>query len=104
MSMFNECLIHLCDCTLNVLHMLNYMLIKHKKIFECFNCFLKVFWFEKCQKFQKLCNPVLATCLAGQASLMPQLQAYTECFRDSLVSQSPSRKKGLEIFSKILGF
>ena len=33
--------------------MLNYMLIKHKNIFECFNCFWRVFWFEKCQNFQK---------------------------------------------------
>ena len=105
MSMFNECLIHLCDCTLlNVLHMLNYMLIKHKKIFECFNCFWKVFCFEKCQKFQKLWHLVLATCLAGQASCMPQSWACTEGFCDSLAGQSPSRGKDLEIFSKIWVF
>ena len=30
--------------------MLNYMLIKHKNIFECFNCFLKVFCF--CKNFK----------------------------------------------------
>ena len=105
MSMFNEYLIHLCDCTwLNVLHLLNYMLIKHKKIFECFNCFWKVFCFEKCQKFQKLCNLVLATCLMGQASCMPQSRAYTEGFRYSLAGQSPSREKDLEYFSKIWVF
>ena len=48
--------------------MLNYMLIKHKKIFECFSYFWKVFYFENFQKFQKLCNPIVATCLAGQAN------------------------------------
>ena len=63
--------------------------------------FWKVFWFEKCRKFQKLCSPVLATCLAGQASHMPQLQAYIEGSRDSMASQSPSREKDLEKFSKI---
>ena len=46
--MLNESLIHLCDCTcLNMLHVLNYMLIKHKKIFECFSCFWKVFFILK---------------------------------------------------------
>ena len=105
MSMFNECLIHLCDCTwLNALHLLNLMLIKHKKIFECFNCFWKVFCFEKCQKFQKLWHLFLATCLTDQASHMPQLWACTEGFCDSLAGQSPSREKDLEIFSKIWVF
>ena len=63
MSMFNECHIHLCDCTwLNVFSHAQFLLIKHRKIFECFNCFWKVFCFRKnCQKFQKLCCPVLAT-------------------------------------------
>ena len=99
MSMFNECLIHLCDCTwLNMLHMPNYMLIKHKKIFECFNCFWKVFLFWKISK--NLCNPVLATCLAGQANRMPQSRAHTEGFRDSLVGQSLSHEKDLEKFQK----
>ena len=81
--------------------MLNYMLIKHKKIFECFNCFWKSFWFEKCQKFQKLCNPVLATWLRVNLVACPQSRAYTIGFRDSLASQSSSHKKDLENFSKI---
>ena len=75
-----------------------------QKIFECFNCFWKVFCFEKCQKFQKLWHLVLATCLAGQASCMPQSWACTEGFCDSLAGQSPSREKDLEIFSKIWVF
>ena len=36
---------HLCDCTCaNVMCMLNYLLIKPKKIFECFICFWKWFY------------------------------------------------------------
>ena len=48
MSIFNKCHIHLCDCTwLNVFSHAQSLLIKHKKIFECFSCFWKVFWFCK---------------------------------------------------------
>ena len=44
--MFNECHIHLCDCTrLNVFSHAQSLLIKHKKIFDCFSCFWKVFFF-----------------------------------------------------------
>ena len=72
MSMFNERLIHLCDCTcLNEMCMLKHLLIKHEKIFKCFNCFWKVFCFTRSQKFLKLCSPVLLTCFAGQSSCMP---------------------------------
>ena len=40
----NECLSHLCDCICsNVMCMLKYLMIKPKKIFECFICFWK--WF-----------------------------------------------------------
>ena len=43
---FNWCLSHLCDCTcLNVICMLNYLLIKPKKIFECLYVFESVFSF-----------------------------------------------------------
>ena len=54
MSMFNECHIHLCDCTwLNVFSHAQSLLIKHKKIFKCFNCFWKVFCFCKNVKIFK---------------------------------------------------
>ena len=97
--MLNECLIYLCDCTcLNMLHMLNYMLIKHKKIFEYFSCFWKVFLFWKISK--KLCNFVLVTCPAGQANRLPQSRAYIEDFHDLLAGQCPSREKDLEFFQK----
>ena len=42
-------------------HMLNLCWFKYKKIFECFNCFWKVFFSHKNRKFQKQCFPVLAT-------------------------------------------
>ena len=66
------------------------MLIKHKKIFECFNFFWKVFCFENFQKFQKLCNSVLAT--------LP--------FGNSLAGQGPSHEKDLKNFQNFgfLGF
>ena len=42
---FNECLSHFCDCKCsNVMCMLKYLLIKPKKIFECFICFRKWFY------------------------------------------------------------
>ena len=98
MSMFNECLIHLCDCTcLNVLHILNYMLIVHKKIFECFNCFWKVFCFEK---FQKLCNFVLATqSLESSQSQDPSRELTQKLLRLSSES-SPQSQKRLRKISK----
>ena len=102
-SMFNECLIHLCDCAcLNVLHILNYMLIKHKKSFECFNFFWKAFFFffEKFKKFQKLCNSVLVTLPCW----LSQSWAYSKALGNSLADQGPSHEKGLEIFSKIWVF
>ena len=47
-SICNECHINLCDCTwLNVFSHALSLLIKHKKIFECFSCFWKIFCFYK---------------------------------------------------------
>ena len=64
MSMFNECHIHSCDCTcLNVFSHAQFLLINHKKIFECFSCIWKGFFFfyKNLSKFQKQCCPILAT-------------------------------------------
>ena len=58
---------------------------------------------EKFQNFQKSCNPVLVTCLVGQASHMPQSRAYIEGCHDSLAGQSPNHEKDLEFFFKNLG-
>ena len=54
MSMFNECLIHLCDCTwLIVFSHAQSLLIKHKNIFKCFSYFWEVFCFCKNVKISK---------------------------------------------------
>ena len=60
--------------------------------------FGKYFSLKNVKNFKQLCNPILATCLMGQASRMPQSQAYTEGFRDSLAGQSPCLEKDLEFF------
>ena len=92
--MFNECLIHLCDCTcLNVLHLLNHMLIKHKNILKCFNCFWKVFLFWKFSKTVQLC-------FGDSASQVKQVASLLKSSHNSLASQAPSHKKDLENFQK----
>ena len=97
----NECLIHLCDYTwLNMLHMLKYMLIKHKKIFKRFSCFWKVFLFWKFSKISKIVQP----CSSDLPHRSSQSQAYTKGFCDSLAGQGPSCEKDLENFSKIWVF
>ena len=67
------CTQHTSLCSMNVIficvivldkicfHMLNLCWFKHKKIFEYFSCFWKVFCFYKNWKFQKLYCPILAT-------------------------------------------
>ena len=102
MSMFNECLIHLCDCAcLNVLHILNYMFIKHKKIFECFKCFWKVFLFWKISKISKTVQPYFGNCASWVKQVAsPQLRVYTKAPGDSLEGQGPSHEKYLENFQK----
>ena len=82
-----------------------FLLIKHKKIFESFNFFWKSLLFlQKYQKFQKQCCPILPTWSQVNPVACPQSRAYTEVFRDSLAGQSPSRKKDLENFSKFWVF
>ena len=51
---------------------------------------------QKCQNFQKLCCPILATWLRVNPVACPQLQAYSVGLHNSLACQSPSRE--------ILGF
>ena len=101
--MFNECLIHLCDCTwLNVLHLLNHMLIKHKKIFEYFNCFWKVFLFWKISKISK----TVQLCFSDSLSRVKPITSLLKSSRNSLASQAPNREKDLEKFqfSRFLSF
>ena len=100
------------------LHMLTLCWFKHKKIFECFSYFWKVFCFYKNWKFQKQYCPVLATqsrvrqvaChsreLAGQfwrhvrkwkVQSWGVHKEFRGSVRDSLVGRPSSREKHLEI-------
>ena len=105
MSMFNECHIHLCDCTwLNVFSHAQSLLIKHKKIFECFSCFWKVFCFcKKCQNFKKQCCPVLATQSRVSPVACPNHESTQRFFATHWRVNAPVAKI-LRIFFKIWVF
>ena len=102
MSMFNKCLIHLYDCTwLNMLHMLKYILIKHKNIFECFSCFWKVFLFWKMSKISNNCVTLfwrLASWVKPVAC--PNRELIQKVFATHWWVKSPNHEKDLEIFPK----
>ena len=79
------------------------MLIKHKKIFECFSCFWKVFCFcKKFQKFQKHCYPVLATQSRVGLVAYPNCEP-TQRFFVAYWRVNVPVTKILRIFFKILG-
>ena len=103
--MFNECHIHLCDCTwLNVFSQTQSLLIKHKKIFECFSCFWIVLCFCKnCQNLQKQCYPVLALSHGLVQSHAPIASPHRDFSQLTSRSMSQSRKI-LGIFFKIWVF
>ena len=107
------------------LHMLSLCWFKHKKIFECFSCFWKVFFFYKNWKFQKQCCPVLTiqsrvkqvAChnheLAGQfwwhvhkwkVQSRGVHREFRGSARNSLAGRPSSREKHLENFFIILTF
>ena len=79
-----------------------FLLIKHKKIFECFKLFLESLLFL--QKYQKQCCSVLATWSWVNPVACPQSRAYSDGFRNSLAGQCPSREKYLGNFPKIWVF
>ena len=81
-----------------------FLLIKHRKIFERFNCFWKVFCFVK--NFKNCVALFWRLGLESVQSLAPCHEHHSENIRDSLVGQSSSREKYLEKFSKsrFLGF
>ena len=105
MSMFNECVIHLCDCTcLNMLHMLNYMLIKHKNIFECFSCFWKVLFILKNVKNFKNCATLSGDLPRGSSQSHAPVTSFYQRF-SRLIGRSKSQlRKRLRNFSKIWVF
>ena len=76
------------------------MLIKHKKIFECFSVFGKMFCFEK---FQNLCNSVLATLPHGSSQSQAPSRELTQNLSRLPGRSTPNRKKDLEKF-QISGF
>ena len=102
MSMFNECHIHLCDCTwLNVFSHAQLLLIKFKKIFECFSCFWKVFCF--CKNVKNFENSValfwrLNRGLVQSHVLVASLHRDFSWLTGGLMPQS---RKILRIFFKI---
>ena len=106
-------------------HMLNLCWFNHKKIFECFRCFWKVFCSSKTEISKKQFCPVLATqsrvsqvaChnrkLAGQfwwlvrewkVQSRREHRDFRGSTRDSFVSETSSREKHLENFSKLLSW
>ena len=105
MSMFNKCHIHLCDrIWLNVFLHVQSLLIKHKKIFECFSCFWKVFCFCKnVKKFQKQCCPILATQSRVGPVACPSCKP-TQRFFMAHSGSMPQSRKILRIFFKIWVF
>ena len=104
MSMFNEYLIHLCDCTwLNVLYILNHMLIKHFFFFfEYFSCFGKCFVSKIFSKIQKFSTLSFGDSLVSHASHEAPIASLHIRFCDPLASETSSREKDLEKFFKIL--
>ena len=63
-----------------------------------------MFCFEKFQKIQIFFNSVFGNSLAGHASHKALVASLLRSSHDSLESESPSREKHLENFSKFLGF
>ena len=69
-----------------------------KRFLSIFNCFWKVFCFEKFQKIQKFYNSIFGYSLVGHASRKAPVMSLLRISRDSLASESPSHKKQFKIF------
>ena len=105
MSMFNKCLIHLCDCTwLNMFHILNFCWSNTKRFLSLLVVFGKVFYFyknckKKRKKISKTVLPYSSDLVAGLSSHMPQSRALLKRFsRPSGGSMSQSRKRLRKFF------
>ena len=59
-----------------------------------------ILFLQKLSKSSKTVLPCIGDLVASWSSRMPQSQAHTEIFRDSLAGQCPYCKKYLEYFSK----
>ena len=81
-------------------HMLNLCWFKHKKIFECFRCFWKVFCFYKNWKISKTVLPYFGDLVTGHLSRMPQSQAGGSVLVTCSRVEGPVAK-GTQIFSRL---
>ena len=105
MSMFNEYHIHLCDCTwLNVFSHTQSLLIKHKKIFECFSCFWKVFYFCKNVKNFKNSVALFWQLNCGLVQSHVPIASPHRDFSQFTGGSLPQSRKILRIFFKIWVF
>ena len=102
MSMFNECHIHLCDCTwLNVFHILNFCWSNTKIFLSVLIVFGKSFVFKK---NSKTVLRRFGDLVAGQSSRMPPVgRSHRRYSHLTSGSMSQSRKRLIKFF-KILGF
>ena len=72
-----------------------------QKDFWVFWLFLEsILFLQKLSKSSKIVLPCSGDSIASWSNCMPQLQAHTEIFHNSLAGQCPNRKKYLEYFSK----
>ena len=82
-----------------------FLLLKHKKIFECFNCFWKVFLFlQKISKISKTMLPCSGDLVTGKPSRMSPVASLLSRFT-RLTGESKSQlRKRLRKFFKNSGF
>ena len=82
-----------------------FLLLKHKKIFECLNCFWKVFLFlQKISKISKTVLPCSGDLVIGKPNRMPPVTSLLSRFTWLTGwSKSQSRKR-LRKFFKNSGF
>ena len=105
MSMFNECHIHLCDCTcLNVFHILNFCWSNTKIFLNVLIVFGKSFVFAKISKISKTVLPCIGNLVAGQSSRIPPVTSIHKRFLQLTSGSMSQLRKRLRKFSKILGF
>ena len=80
-------------------HMLNLCWFKHKKIFECFRCFWKVFWFYKKLKISKTVLPCFWGLSCGSSKSHAIVASSRVDFGDLFASGRSSHEGYTEIFA-----
>ena len=104
--MFNECHIHLCDCTwLNVFHILNFCWSNTKRFLNVLIGFGKCFiFFAKMSKISKTVLPCSGDLVAGITSCMPPVASLLSRFMQLTGGSMFQLQKILRKFFKNLGF